>query len=309
MQVSISIYISPEVGCWISWATITKDPITLYWSLASSGGMPTTDVWPLPTDSSLCRDYMISTNLVEGRGACSQALPVVASPPTEEWSACQSLWWQWVVSHLRLPTGTHLGRPGGCSCDCSLMGWVPLVWVSSPLSNWMVQQPQNPPLWMKLVAPWPVRVLPCFPQDGDICQEQAVGSSQPSIAAPSHRWPCAATAQVDNPEYQTAHLGVAGTGTSLLKGVMVGVCGHCQPPLPCCVPLALQRRHTPSWQAAGSLHNWGFPPVPPTNWASGPVWHTMLSTPCGTGERALGLWVLTLVWWQVISSWGRLLLT
>ena len=70
-QVNRSMYISPKVGCLISLATITKDPINSYWSwsLASSGRMTMTDVGPLLTDSLPYRDCMISTNHGGGHGS------------------------------------------------------------------------------------------------------------------------------------------------------------------------------------------------------------------------------------------------
>ena len=73
----------------------------------------------------------------------------------------------------------------------------------------------------------PTRVLPHFPPDGKVGLEWVVGPSQPNIAASSHKQVCAVTGQVDSTEHHTTHLRVVGTGTYLLKGVPVGVCGHC----------------------------------------------------------------------------------
>ena len=61
VQASISMYISPVMGCWISQATIMDDPITSYVSSVSSGGTPMTWVGLLSIDPSTHRDWVIST--------------------------------------------------------------------------------------------------------------------------------------------------------------------------------------------------------------------------------------------------------
>ena len=148
---------------------------------------------------------------------------------------------------------------------------------------------------MSIMALWPARVPPCFPSDGKVGPEQVVGPSQPSIAVPSHRWLWTVTGQVNNPEHWKTHPGVVETGISLLKGVMVGGCGHCHLLSPSCMLSAPQKRHAPFWQIAGSPPDWGPPWGLPTNSASGHVWSAILSTLHGAGERSPDPQALTVV--------------
>ena len=72
-------------------------------------------------------------------------------------------------------------------------------------------------------------------------------------------------------------------------------CDHLPPSLPDCIPSAPQRRHAPSRQTPGNHHGQESSWVPSSKVASPHVWHATLTRPIGARERALDLWVLTLV--------------
>ena len=146
IQVSISIYISPEVGCCISLATITEDPITLYVSSTYLGGILMTEVEPLSSDPSPCRAHAISTK-----------------PWWQAWGLVIGL--HLLQHHFTWQSGLHISL---CSSSRS----------APTMGCW--QGPLGQAQWLQLWL-W--------------LQSHQTGSANlgklTSIAAPSHRQPCA----------------------------------------------------------------------------------------------------------------------
>ena len=140
VQVNMLIYISPEVGCQISWVTITDDPITLYGSLTSLGGMPMTNGGPLSIASSPHSTCAVCTNPGRGHGGLLSYYSSIIS-----WGGVVGESILVVIVGQPSPHTTDrdpLGWPHYFSCSCGwdwdLMEWTPSAWVSSPLSNRMV---------------------------------------------------------------------------------------------------------------------------------------------------------------------------
>ena len=126
VQVNISMYISPEVGYQISQVAVTEDPITLYGSVASSGGMPMTNVGLLSTDSSPHGAHVISKNLGRGHGGL--------------WSDCSGITtWGGEAGTSVFPMVVGWSSPWATnrdpcwwaqsfSCDCDGVSWGGLHW-------------------------------------------------------------------------------------------------------------------------------------------------------------------------------------
>ena len=106
----------PEVGCQNRWVMVTQDPSTSIGFLASSGGIWTTVVGPLSTDSSPCRAQVISANPGGGHG--------------DSWWDCSSMF-SWEEAAGTSVSSVVISQPLPWAADRDLLEWAQqlLLWL------------------------------------------------------------------------------------------------------------------------------------------------------------------------------------
>ena len=296
MQASMSMYISPKVGCQISQVAATEDPITSYSSMASLGKTPVTNVGLLCTASSSTGLMQFPQTLAEGMGASGWT--AVASFP--RWS------------------NRHVCLLGGCGLVFATGHWHGPPWVGMAalavaatamgvlwdMLCWHGQAHLQPIGWHSgheylCLCKWdqwlhcPLEFQHTFCQTVRLTRNQQLGLLSPILKCPcvgeGMVWLGESVVLTAKPCIWGWHKMILPNGwVCLQRGVII-----VHPFAQLCVFGTSNKAHTfqeNSWQSSCL----GSSEVSSIKVASGHVWHATISSPIGTGERTLDLWALTL---------------